>query len=154
MSDQTYNRNELATEQLNVAISHFLKKRSLVSALTLGAAAEEIFGKVLSHSGEQNSLDRSYETMEPLLTMQHQTKEDFIEEENCSLNAIRRLESARDTSVTLDLEDAAYSMIVRACDNYDRLGLPPTANMRKFEEYFYKHVVGLVDPLSEGGYWA
>ena len=45
-------------------------------------------------------------------------------------------------SVTLDLEEAAYSMIVRACDNSDLLGLPRTTKMREFENWFYEHVVG------------
>jgi hypothetical protein len=154
MTDQTYNRVDLATEQLNVAISLFLQRKRFVSALVLAGAAEEILGKRLSHSGKQNSLDRRYETMEPILTMRHQTKEDFIEEENRALNAVTHMASASEPSVTLDLEEAASSMIVRACHNHDLLGLPATSNMRKFEDYFYEHVIGLVDPLSEGCHWA
>ena len=84
-----------------------------------------------------------YEIMEPILTMRHQTKEDFIEDENRPLIAVTHMESASDPSVTLDPEEAAYSMIVRACHNHDLLGLPRTAKMRKFENYFYEHMVGL-----------
>jgi hypothetical protein len=142
MSDQTYYRVDLATQQLNVAISLFLKRKSFVAALTLAGAAEEILGKALSHRDQQNSLELKYEIMEPILTMRHQTKEDFIEDENRALIAVRHMASASDQSVTLDLEEAAYSMIVRACDNYDLLGLPRTANMRAFGNWFYEHVVG------------
>ena len=39
-------------------------------------------------------------------------------------------------------------MIVRACDNSDRLGLPRTARMREFENWFYEHVVGVEDPYA------
>ena len=57
------------------------------------------------------------------------------------------MESASDPSVTLDLEEAAYSMIVRACENSDLLGLPRTGRMREFENWFYEHVVGdVADP--------
>jgi hypothetical protein len=35
MADQTYNRIELAREQLDIALSLFLKRKSFVSALTL-----------------------------------------------------------------------------------------------------------------------
>ena len=152
MADQTYNLIDLATEQLDDAISLFLKRKSFASALTLAAAADEILAKALSHSGKQNFLDWKYEEVEPLYTTLHRTplsREDFIEDEDRALNAIKHIESASDTSVTLDLEEAAYSMIVRACHNSDLLGLPRTAKMRKFEDYFYEHVVGPADPLPE-----
>jgi hypothetical protein len=77
--------------------------------------------------------------------MRHQTKEDFIEE-NRALIAVTHIASASDPSVSLDLEEAAYSMIVRACHDHDLLGLPRTAKMREFENWFYEHVVGLADP--------
>ena len=53
------------------------------------------------------------------------------------------MESASEPSVTLDLEEAALSMIGRACENSDLLGLPRTAKMLEFENYFYEHVVGV-----------
>ena len=60
------------------------------------------------------------------------------------------MESANEPSVTLDLEEAAYSMIVRACENSDLLGLPRNWKMREFENWFYEHVVGESDPPLEG----
>jgi hypothetical protein len=141
MTDRMYNKVDLARKQLDAAISNFRKKK-FVSALTLAGAAEEILGKALSHRGQQNSLELKYETLEPILTMRCKTKEDFIRDENRALIAVTRMESPSDLSVTLDLEEAAYSMIVRACENSDLLGLPRTARMREFENYFYEHVVG------------
>ena len=142
MTDQTYNTVDLAREQLDVALSLF-KRKSFVSALTLAGAAEEILGNALSHRGRQNSLELKYETLEPILTMRRKTKEDFIRDENRALIAVTRMESASEPSMTLDLEDAALSMIVRACENSDLLGLTRTARMREFENYFYEHVVGV-----------
>ena len=146
MADQTYDKIDLATKQLDDAISLFLK-RHFVSALTLAGAAEDILASALSHRGQQNSLDSKYEVLEPILTMQHQTKEDFIRDENRALIAVTHMESASDTSVTLDLEEAAYSTIVRACHNYDLLDLPPTAKIRRFQGWFDEHVIGLADPF-------
>src|SRR5262249_59728791 len=123
MTDQTYDRVKLATEQLNVAISLFLKRRSFVSALTLAGAAEEIPGKAVSDSGEQDFLHFKYETLEPLHTIldgMPLSKEAFIKDENRALLAAT---SASEPSV---LEDAAIWRIVRACFNCDRLGLPRT----------------------------
>ena len=131
----------------------FVLEEAIRSRPGARGAAEEILAKALSHRGQQNSLDLKYEIMEPILTMRHQTKEDFIEDENRALNAVTHMESASDTSVTLDLEEAAHWAIVRACHNYDLLGLPVTSNMRKFEDYFYEHIIGLVDPLPERCHW-
>src|SRR5262245_37098205 len=117
MSEQTYSKIDLARQLLKVAISHFLEK-DFVSALVLAAVAAEILGKALSYRGEQNSLDQEYEIMK---LIGHQTKEDFIENENAALNAIKEMASASDTSITLDLEEAAYSTIVRACHSHDLL---------------------------------
>ena len=72
--------------------------------------------------------------------MRHETKEDFIRDANRALNAIKDMASA--TKPSLDLEEAAYSTLVRACENYDLLGLPRTAKMREFQDWFYEHVVG------------
>jgi hypothetical protein len=99
----------------------------------------------LSHRGEQNALDRKYEALELFHTILHGrplSRDDFIRDENRALIAITHMESASDLSVTLDLEEAAYSMIVRACENSDLLGLPRTRKMRHFENWFYEHVVG------------
>jgi hypothetical protein len=148
MTYQTYNTVDLAREQLDVALSLF-KRKSFVSALVLAGVAEEILGKALSHSGQQNSLELKYEIMEPILTMRHQTKENFIEDENRALIAVTHMASASNPSVTLDLEEAAYSMIVRACHNHDLLDLPRTAKMHKFDHWFSEHVIGLANPLPE-----
>ena len=142
MTDQTYNRVDLAREMLEVALSLFLKRKSFASALTLAGAAEAILGRALSHRGQQNSIELKYETLEPILTMRRKTKEDFIRDENRALIAVTHTESASEPSVTLDLEEAAYSMIVRACENSDLLGLPRARKMRHFENWFYEHVVG------------
>jgi hypothetical protein len=144
MVDQAHNRIGLARKQLDDAIS-LLKKKSFVSALTLAGAAEETLGKMLSRSGEQNYLDFKYQVFEPHLTRLHRmpiSKEDFISDENRSLINVTSMASASQPSVTLDLEDAAHSMIVRALYNYDQLGLPRTARMLEFENQFYEDLVG------------
>ena len=51
--------------------------------------------------------------------------------------------SASEPSITLDLEEAAHSMVVRACRNHDLLGLPPTSKTRRFEHLFYEDVSGV-----------
>jgi len=140
--EQTYTKLDLATEQLDAAISLFLEK-SFVSALTLAGAAEEVLGKALSNRREQNYLDWKYETFEPIHPILHGaplSKEAFVRDENRALIAVA---SGSEPSVTLDLEDAAPWMIIRACFNSDRLGLPRTARRREFDNWFDEDVVGL-----------
>ncbi len=141
MTDRMYNKVDLARELLDVALSLF-KRKSYVSALVLAGAAEETLSKALSHRGQQNSLELNYETLELILAMQTKTKEDFIRDENRALIAVTHMGSASNSSVTLDFEEAAHSMIVRACHNHDLLGLSRTAKMREFEDWFYEEVVG------------
>jgi hypothetical protein len=140
MTDQSSNRFGHATEQLDEAISLFLEGQS-VSGLKLAGAADEIFCKALSDIGKQNFLDWKYEELEPILVMQHQTKEDFIRDENALIAVAHS--SASEPSDILDLEDGALWMIVRACEDADRLGLLRTARMSEFDSWFYEHVVGV-----------
>src|SRR5262249_50243292 len=77
---------------------------------------DEIFCKALSDSGKENFLDWKYEKVEPLHTALHRTplsKEDFVEDENLALNAVKHMAPASYRVVIFDAEDAAYAMIVR-----------------------------------------
>ena len=153
MADQTYTKLDLATKQLDDAISLFLK-RHYVSALTLAGAADEILSKALSHRDQQDALEWKREALEPRHTWLHGRslsraelcrlglQVPNIREENNTFISVTRTESASEPSDTLDLEEAALWTIVRACDNSDRLGLPRTARMLEFENWFYEHVVG------------
>jgi hypothetical protein len=144
--DQTYNRVDLATELLEVALWLFLEKNSFVCALMLSGAAEAILGKVLSDSGKQNSLDSKYEAWEPIHTMLYGkplSKEDFIRDENRPLIAVTHLAPASEPSVILDLEEEACRMLVRGCDNARRLGLPRTAKMDEFDDWFQGNEIGV-----------
>jgi len=142
MADRTYNRADIVKEQLDDAISLF-ERGSFVSALTLAGAAEETLGKMLSHSGKQNYLDFKSQVFKPLRTWLHGIPlSDFIRDEDGALLAVTRMASTSTPSITLDLEDAAHSMIVRALYNYDQLGLPRTARMLEFETLFYEYMVG------------
>jgi hypothetical protein len=145
MPDQTSNSVDLAREILDDAISHFFKGNSFLYALRRARTAEELLSKALSHRGEQDSVDWQREALEPLHAFQYGrslSREEFIEKENRALIAVTRMESVSEPSVTLDLDEPALWTIVRACDNWDRLGLPRTARMVEFENWFYEHVVG------------
>jgi hypothetical protein len=108
MSDQTYNRIDFATQQIDDAISLFFK-RHYDCAWSFAAPADEIVRKALSDSGKE-SFQWEYQP--------------------CGFT---------------EAEDIALWIIVRACRNYDLLGLPRTEKMREFENWFYEQVVGPAD---------
>src|SRR5262245_31497543 len=122
MADQTYN----ATKLLDLALWFFLERQKFSSARKLAGAAEEAFGKALS------------------------SQERLVRDENSAQLAVTRMVSASGPFVTLDdLEYAAIWAIVRACDNYNSLGLPRTARMLEFDNWFYENVVGRTEEAMQ-----
>lgn len=146
MPEQTYQRTDLAAEQLDVALALFLDERSYVSVLTLAGAAEEILGNALTHQGKEHSLKYKFDATAPVYQALHREPlvwRKFADDENRARNAAKHMRLPTDATVTMDLEDAAVWMIVRACDNSNRLGLPQTDRMLTFENWFYEYVVGV-----------
>lgn len=146
MHEQIYQRTNIAKEQLEVAIELFLARRSFVSALTLAGAAEEILGKALTQRGKETTLEHEHSVVAPfteLIRKQPYSRKDFVAEKNRVRNAAKHLEVEGKATFCADLEDEALWMIVRAIDNYRRLGCEPTALMEEFDNWFYANVVGL-----------
>jgi len=112
MADQPYNRIRFATKQLDLALWFFLERQNFSSALKHARAAEETFRTALS----PQQVAQLAETPMMSASGPFETRD--------------------------DLEDAATWAIVRACDSSNRLGLPRTARMLEFDDWFYKNVVG------------
>jgi hypothetical protein len=144
--EQTYSKVDLAVEQLGVALRLFLDEKGYASALTLAGAAEEILGKALEHRGRTNSMQWQYEAEAEVFRLLHGRPmkwSEFADERNQARNALKHMRAADEATLTADLEEAAVWMLVRACDNYNRLGLEPTDDMRRFDSWFYEHIVGV-----------
>ena len=146
MITQIYRRVDLAAEQLDNAISLFLEKRSYVSALTLAGAAEEILRMALKFEGKTSSLGFRFEVFAEAHAAQYGEELEwaaFADRENHARNAAKHMRTTGETAVTVDLEEAALWMIVRAIDNHERLGRSRTEKMVEFGDWFYEHVVGI-----------
>jgi len=82
----------LATEQLEIAIELFLSKRSFASAVTLGGAAEEIFGVECRECGLEPFNDWMYENTERLFRYfygEDNTKKKYFNDQNAVRNALK-----------------------------------------------------------------
>ena len=144
--EKTHDRIDLACEQLDCALELFLSQRSHVSALTLAGASEEILGQALRHIGSATTLDATFPLVEPTQTLisgRSYTSKEFRNEKNRVRNAAKHMRDPSQQTIDADLEDEALWMIVRTCDNYRRLNFPETERMAKFEEWFYKNILGL-----------
>lgn len=145
MTQRTYPRLDLATEQLEMALSLFLEQRSYASAITLAGAAEEILGKELVRQGRQSVLDWKIDQMglfHELLHGKNFDRKKVVAEENRVRDALKHFSETSDSNVTVDLQDAACWLLVRACENSRRLNLT-VSRIDEFENWFYEHVVGV-----------
>lgn len=53
------------------------------------------------------------------------------------------MRNVSESYLAADLEDEAIRLLVRACENYNRLGFPTTPQMYSFDEWFWTNVVGI-----------
>lgn len=146
MAQHTYSRVELAVEQLDMALSLFLDKQSYASALTLAGAAEEILGMAVGFNSEQASLQSKFQGVERVHATIHKvplTWAAFAKAENFTRNAVKHIKTIDEDNISIDLEMAAAWMIVRACENFDRLSTSRSAKMTEFDDWFYTHMVGV-----------
>lgn len=145
MTEETYDRLSLAKEQLDTALELFLDEKNYSSAITLAGAAEEIFGCSLVLAGDKSALDNSYESMAETHTILRRTKLDkksYIAKENFARNALKHLQNDKGPTITIDLEEAACWMLVRAIHNGEKLNFE-FERFRDFDNWFYENIVGI-----------
>lgn len=145
MTEETYDRLALAKGQLDTALELFLDEKNYSSAITLAGAAEEIFGRSLALSGSKSALDSSYESMAEFHTMLHGTelnRKSYIAKENFARDALKHLQNDKGPTITIDLEEAACWMLVRAIQNGRKLNFE-FERFRDFDNWFYENIVGI-----------
>lgn len=134
MSITKTNKLEIATSQLQHAISLFLNERELISAITLACAAEEIFGKLAAQSGLIPSLTRRAEGARAL--HKHLWNSDpgiksYVEIKNKTRNELKHLVSG--APIEVDLEEEAIRLLDRAVENYRLLHVRAASFIRDYE---------------------
>lgn len=78
-------------------------------------------------------------------TMLHGTgldKTSYVAKENHARNAVKHLQNDSGPTITIDLEDAACCMLVRAIQNGRELGFE-FIRFQDFDDWFYEHIVGI-----------
>lgn len=144
MPAETYRRIDLALEQLDAAILLFLGDRKFAAVVTLAGAAELVLGQELTRRGRQAALEHKIDQYDVVHTLMHGKPLDrraFRDAENRVRNALKHFDERDDAEIVVDLEEAAYMMLVRACENALKLDLD-VPRFDAFNEWFYENIVG------------
>lgn len=142
---QTCNRTDLAVDQLETAISIFLERRSFAAAITLASAAELVLGQAVRRTGKQAVLDWSFDASDVVHTAlygENLKRKEFADAQNRVSKALRHFDAMDSPHFEADLEEAACWMLVRACENAQRLGRD-VHGFHEFNEWFMEHIVGV-----------
>jgi hypothetical protein len=138
MTEQTHQKLHLAKEELDVALELFMTGRSHICALVLGGTAEDVFAKILVARGVKPSIEQQQCVIVPVedyLRANSSSWHRFIGQKNEIHQAARNAGADAGATLAGDLEDAALWMLVRAYDNYKRLGLQPTPKVQEFDRW-------------------
>ena len=146
MAEQTYDRLELAKIQLDTALDLFLDQRNSPAAITLAGAAENIFGRALAIRGSKAALKSAYDSIAETHQILYKEKLDektFTSHKNRIRDALKHLQDKNGgPTVTVDLENAACWMLVRAIHNGKELGFE-FERFHEFDNWFYENIVGV-----------
>lgn len=136
MALQTYDQKCIALAQLETALRLYFEGEDYFSVTTLGGAADEIFGKLLTLRGDENSLESTKAAVaaihlslygEPL-----ETKE-IADRANRVRNALKHIVNDSTQTVPFDPKEEAKDMLNRAIDNYWLLKERLTPAMERFQ---------------------
>ena len=126
--DERLSRSDIARVQLVKAIELFVAEQ-FIPSITLGGAAEEIFGRLLERRGEKPVLEESFAAIQRirdatgLNVMEGKNKTEIITDWNKARNSLKHHCRADDEFVVINACDEAYWMIRRALDNAKQLGV-------------------------------
>jgi hypothetical protein len=129
--DVALTKFDAAAEQLDWAIKLYFDHRAYVPAITLAGAAEEILGELLGEASIfsvlRQSLASEFGLSPAVVSQQHL---------NRGKNWVKHWKDLRDDeTTTIDLENDALQLIVRAMSNYLDHNLPPTPQGQRFVDW-------------------
>lgn len=136
MTVRAYYRDDLALQQLEVALRLYFEGSDFASAITLAGAADEIFGKLLACEGRDNSLEnikQSVAAIHQKLYNEPIDPKQIADRANRAKNSLKHWDRDQPLIVKLDLAQEASDMLFRAIDNYWALKEELTPSMERFQ---------------------
>lgn len=127
--------------QLETALRLFFEGKDFASVITLAGAADEIFGKLLTSSGRESSLEglkKSVAAIHEKLYGEPIEPTQIASRANRARNSLKHWDEGQPMIIKLDLAQEATDMLFRAIDNYWALNESLTPAMEQFQrEYVY-----------------
>ena len=126
---------DIAKEQLLESIRLYIEGRSIISALTLAGAAEEILGKLVKNQGGNNALKLKVIDLCELHELCFGEKPDskkYLTLRNAARNEAKHL--CTGAKIEFDIDEEASSLIYRAIQNYKILRPEYIQLFKDFEE--------------------
>src|ERR1700680_4871106 len=121
MSNRAHDRRCLALSQLETALRLHFEGEDFASVITLAGAADEVFGKLASARGTDNSLEiiaRAASEIHQKLFNSTLARKDTISRANLAKNVLKHWNLGDPLMVNVDLREEASDMLNRAIDNY------------------------------------
>jgi hypothetical protein len=128
-------RRDLALAQLQTALRLYFDAGHHASVITLAGAAEEIFGKLVTASGGDNSLDsikRAVSEIHKKLYGEPLEDKHIRNRANAARNSLKHWDEGDTEIIKFDLEQEAHDMLHRAIDKYWLLEQKLTHEMERF----------------------
>lgn len=142
MSFATYEKLDVACEQLEVALRLFFEGKEYFAVITLAGAAEELLGAYVKAKGGTTSLEELVKgavRISSALSGAPSKPKDIFKIANYPRNASKHMDDATDAQLRIYLKRDATDLLDRAVDNYYRLmehhDLPETALVGQFNRY-------------------
>ena len=129
-------REDLALAQLETALRLFFEGSDFASVVTLAGAADEIFGKLLSAAGKENSLEslkKGVAAIHQRLYGEPGNPTEIANRANRAKNSLKHWDIGQPLIVKLDLEQEAKDMLFRAIDDYWMLKETLSPAMERFQ---------------------
>ena len=135
MDLKEYEKIDIASQMLETALSLFLEEKDYFSVLQIAGACDEILGKYLKLKEIDTSLETETAALISIkknLNGIHSTVKDTRNFLNQFKNAIKHMDDRAETTVIMDPEFEAETMLDRAIVNWWRLGKRHSPLMEKF----------------------
>jgi len=136
MTVQTFDRKCIALTQLETALQLYFEGEDYFSVITLGGASDEIFGKLLTARGIENSLESTKKVVAAINLMLYDEPLEpkaVADRANRARNALKHIKEDSSMTVTFDVKEEAKDMLNRAIDNYWLLEERLTPAMERFQ---------------------
>lgn len=137
MTNKKYTRLNLASNQLEAAISLFLSGGDRFSVITLAGAADVILSRLVLNTGEENFTDLVLKTESNKL---ENTRETLGRDINdlFFINQIKHLDPDDDGYIDLNPEECAIGAILKTLPNHIKLTDQHSALITSFLTYIKK----------------